>query len=330
MTPAFCTNCGAKLTATSRFCPECGARLADLSLPMEAAAEPTAALPSQPTPPHSEPTAALPEQSASAVPPTLPLPGLAADTASQPPAPQRSNARLIIGALIVLGALFFGACIGLVLVTLNFASAQRERSPEVHMQETSVPIPAPAAPIAPGEVLLNETFDDPATSRFDTNATDISRFTFQDGGYQIEVREPEYISWQQLEEIYRDVVITVDTVFPPASQRAAAVLIFHYQDDDHFYLFSVTNDGAYALELQRDGRWDVLIDWTESPEIDAVRNTLRVTTQENRIGLYVNGVLLEETIDETFTAGGVGVAAMSFDETPAIVRFDTLVIARSR
>lgn len=332
MNPAFCSNCGAKLTGNSRFCPECGARLADVSLPSEPAPEPEA----QPTPeqPAPEPTMALPvAQPAPVVPPTVPLSPAAADVPPAQPVERRSNARLIIGALIALGALLFGACIGLVLVTLNFSDSQRGSLPEAPLAETAVvPLSTPVAapPLDAGEVLFSDTFDDPAASVFGTEESDVSRFAFEAGGYLIEAREPEYIVWWSVDEVYRDVVISTDTVFPPESLEAAAALIFHYQDPDNFYLFSVSNDGFYALELKLDGEWTYLIDWTESPEIDAVRNALRVETVDEQIALYVNNVLLEETIDETYVSGDVGLAVVSFGEAPAITRFDNLVIARSR
>jgi hypothetical protein len=313
MTASFCPNCGAKTTAGSRFCPECGARLPEASVP-PAASEPTAAL----TPPPSTP----------AIPPTVPL---AADPATPAPAPRTRNARLIIGALIALGALLFGACIGLVLITVNFASTQRPASEVVLVETAVVPGATPApAPILDGERLLDETFDDPASSVFGVEETDISRFAFEDGGYLVEVREPEYLVWWLADANFSDIVISADTVFPPATQVAAAALVFHYQDDDNFYLFSVSNDGYYTLEIKRDGAWDVLISWTESPEIDAVRNAIRVETRGERIALYVNDALLEETLDTTFSAGDIAVAVVSFDATPAIVRFDNLTIARSR
>lgn len=337
MTPAFCANCGAKLTASSRFCPECGARLADVSLPTEPQPQPD--VPSQPDVPpqldvppppdaQSEPTALLPQ--ATPVPPTVPLGASTAGGAEPPPAAPRSNARLIIGALIALGALFFGACIGLVLVTLNFSSAQRAEAPALPSATSEAPNPTAEAPVASGAPLFREDFSNPATSVFGADDTGISRFAFEEGGYLIELNESQYIAWWQVDDTFRDIAVAVDTVFPPTSLEAAAALAFHYQDENNYYLFSVSNDGYYALEVQRDGEWTYLINWTESPEIDAVRNALRVETSDNQIALYVNDMFLEETIDDTFTSGDVALAVVSFEEAPASVRFDNLVITRSR
>ncbi len=325
MIPAFCPNCGTKNTSNSRFCPECGARLPEASPAPQAGPDVPAPMP--------DPTAARPAQAppTPAIPPTVPLSDASSGPPLPTPVPQRGNPRLIIGGLIALGALLFGACVGLVLVTINFSTSQSADPPVTVVATAVVPAATTAPPpVTAGDLLLSETFDDPAASVFGVEETDSSRFAFEEGGYLIEVREPEYIVWWQADNSYRDIVITTDTVFPPATQLAAVALIFHYQDADNFYLFSVSNDGYYALEMKLDGEWDVLIDWTESPEIDAVRNALRVETRDEQIALHVNDVLLEETIDATFVSGEVGLAAVSFAETPAIVRFDNLVIARSR
>ena len=58
-----------------------------------------------------------------------------------------------------------------------------------------------------------------------------------------------------------DAAISVDTSIdgPPAS---AAGLIFHYQDDKNFYIYSVDGEGRYELDVYKDDKPTTLIEWT--------------------------------------------------------------------
>lgn len=115
----------------------------------------------------------------------------------------------------------------------------------------------------------------------------------------------------------------------PADPVAAVGLIFHYQDENNFYLYSITNDGFYALELLMNNQWITLIDWTPSELIDPNNNLLSIATSGDRIHLYVNGSLLETTRDDSFTVGSVGIGLTSLDAVPATVNFDNLLIVRN-
>ena len=103
----------------------------------------------------------------------------------------------------------------------------------------------------------------------------------------------------------------------------------YYQDNRNFYLFSVSNDGYYTLELLQDGNWTTLIDPTQSDQIDTARNTLQVATRSDRIALSVNGTLLEETTDSTFSSGEVGLAVSTFPDSTGTISFDNLLITRN-
>ena len=115
----------------------------------------------------------------------------------------------------------------------------------------------------------------------------------------------------------------------PADPIAAVGLIFHYQDENNFYLYSITNDGFYALELLMNNQWITLIDWTPSELIDPSNNLLSIATSGDRIHLYVNGSLLKTTRDDSFTVGSVGIGITSLDAVPATVNFDNLLIIRN-
>jgi hypothetical protein len=104
--------------------------------------------------------------------------------------------------------------------------------------------------------------------------------------------------------------------------------MFHYQDEDNFYLFSIAGDGSYSLELYTNNKQQTLIDWTDSSAIkgQGATNRLRVETEGQRIRLFVNGSLLDEISDETLSKGDIAVAVHTFAKGDAVFRFDNLIV----
>lgn len=235
---------------------------------------------------------------------------------------------LLAGAAGCLGVTLLAATLALLLIGLR-AAGRAAAPPAV----TAPPRPTlgaapspPAATPAADSPPLREPFDSPAASGFATRDDAVARYAFEQGGYTITVKAPETLVWTLAGGRYEDVAVSVDAVAPAGSGRAAAGVIFHYQDDGNFYLFQVSSSGYYALELVAADQLTTLIDWTQSDAIAGAANELRVETSGDRIALFVNGRRLEETRDISFTRGDVGIAASSFAEPEAAVRFDNLTI----
>ncbi len=232
-----------------------------------------------------------------------------------------------MGSLALVGLLL--ACTGLVILGL------RSTMDSSLIMGTAIPptvMVLPTQPL-PGDpihtVFVYDDFADPKLSVLSAAEDAISRTTFVEGIYLFEVKESETLAWAVSEPTYEDVVVEVMSETPPKSAVVAAGLIFRYQDARNFYLFSVANDGYYALELLKDDTWQTLIDWTQSDMIHSRYNTLRVETKGERITLRVNGSLLEATEDGTLAAGNIGVAVSSFEDGQVMIRFDNLLITRS-
>lgn len=304
MPAQFCPNCGAPIREAPRFCPECGAALA-----VDAAATPTARL---------EPLA-------------------------QPASPARDRRLLwaILAGIAGVGLLMLLACGGLLLLTLRGSLATLAPPPAVADEPatagggivslpTAPPDSSAPTPASTGGLLLYEDFSDPRESALTAEGDQISRSDFADGGYTIAITDTEMIAWSLTNRTYSDMTIEADATFTPGSDAlVAAGLIFNYQDDQNFYLFSVSNDGYYALELLSGDEWQTLIDWTESDLIGPAHNALRVEVKGGRITLRVNGDLLEATDDSSLRAGDAGLAVSSFDTGHVQVHFDNLLITRS-
>jgi hypothetical protein len=171
-----------------------------------------------------------------------------------------------------------------------------------------------------------DTFDDPKLSRFVSGEDESVRYAFVDGRYRIEAKKPELLVWNRAEGVYGTMRFEMELIFPPATPLSAGGVIFHMQDGENFYLFSLSSDGFYSLELYENNRATTLIDWTETEYLGAKgrSNRLRIETDDEEIGIYLNGKRLELTSDNTFTTGEIALAVASFSEGGAAVHFDNV------
>lgn len=252
------------------------------------------------------------------------------------PRGQRGLLWLILGGGGCLGALMLLACAGLLLFTMRggLAAALDAPTPTALVTATpaaeATPVATEPAPTPAGDaVLLFDDFSNPRRSTLREEEDEISRSAFDAGAFLIEVKEAETLAWALADGAYGDVIVEADSAVEPGSEIVAAGLVFHYQNSRNFYLFSVSSDGYYALEILADDEWQTLIDWTPSDAIDAARNSLRVEMKGDRIAMLVNGELLEVTEDATLSGGDAGLAVSSFEASQVTIRFDNLLITRN-
>jgi hypothetical protein len=177
-------------------------------------------------------------------------------------------------------------------------------------------------------VLFSDDFADEQSSSFAPETNESSVYAFVDGTYAITVKKPKLLSWAPLRGTYSDAAIEVETTLD-GPEVSAAGLIFHYQDDNNFYMFRVAGDKSYALDLYKDNEQKHLIEWTDEPSINGPGdiNKLRVEMNGDLIRLYVNDKLLDEVSDGTFTRGKLALLTSTFDDPNATVKFDNLVVS---
>jgi hypothetical protein len=303
-------------------------------------------------PPTQPPVGSSPPQSPPGVPPVIPpvqSVGTPPDPFLPPPPPaygglsthpsplqipsttgmtaQRSNNWLVWGLVGGGGCLlliFIVTCVAILLSISMFNTV----SEDLISTSPTTGSSGAVAPVTDGQVLFRDDFEDPQASNLGESEDRSSRYAYDQGNYVIEVKQSEMLVWALVEGTYRDVVIETSYSVPANSANVAAGLIFHYQDSNNFYLFSVSNDGYYALELLKDDQWVTLIDWTKHNVINAAKNRLRVVLNGDEITLFVNDRQLEKTRDPTFTSGEIGLAVTSFDKAGAIVRYDEITIRK--
>lgn len=174
--------------------------------------------------------------------------------------------------------------------------------------------------------LVRETFDVTETSRLGTRDDAQARFSIEAGTYVMETRRANTTAWSVIGDRFADVAVSADCV--QNGPGSAAGIVFRYRDTANFYLFQVAAEGYYSLDLLNNNAWVTLIDWTYDEAIAASgqTNQLRIETRDDRIALFVNEQVLEETSDASWTGGDAGLAISTFESAGGLLRCDNLTI----
>ncbi len=124
----------------------------------------------------------------------------------------------------------------------------------------------------------------------------------------------------------------LEGVFIPQSCSGADFygVVFRAPNANAGYFYGVTCDGRYSLHARNfeDGSGKTLIDLTENAAIQKganQTNRLGVMVKGDKIGVYANGILLQEVTDSTFPNQGYLGAFVSANDTPGFtVKLDEI------
>jgi hypothetical protein len=184
----------------------------------------------------------------------------------------------------------------------------------------------------PQLLLLEDDFSNPK-SGWDRGADTDAEWGYQDGEYRILVHTEDMTVWANTHERYdlADLLMVVEArrVAGPLDNQYGVIV--RYQDRANFYLFTVSSDGQYAVQMLCDDSWKDLVQWTPSDVIrqDDGFNLLRVEARGSEMRFLVNGELLCVVQDATISSGSIGLAAGSFTEPEVEVRFDNLLVRQT-
>jgi hypothetical protein len=203
--------------------------------------------------------------------------------------------------------------------------------PVAQAAETQAPMPTPMPTLrlTPELLVWEDDFSNPK-SGWDRGADSDAEWGYQDGEYRILVQAEDITVWANTHERYDltnlAMVVEARRVAGPLDNEYGVIV--RYQDRANFYLFSVSSDGMYSVQMLRDDKWNELVKWTPSAVIiqDEGTNVLRVEATGPQMRFLVNGELLCVVQDSTFASGSIGLAAGSFVEAGVEVHFDNLLV----
>ena len=218
------------------------------------------------------------------------------------------------------------------LTALHTIGVIRNREPTPTPVVTIAPIVQATATPVPHFVLLEDDFSDPS-SGWDSGDGSDAEWGYQDGEYRILVRAEDLTVWANTRDRYdlANLVMVVEARREAGPLNNQYGVIVRYQDRANFYLFSISSDGYYMVQILRDDEWIELVEWKPSALIQQgdATNLLRVEANGPEMRFLANGELLCMVQDSTITSGSIGLAAGAFDEAGVEVRFDSLLVRQT-
>ena len=206
-------------------------------------------------------------------------------------------------------------------VTQTPAVVSPTQLPTIAMAATSVST-------LPAGSLLMDDFSDPS-SGWQIQSTDEYAIGYADGQYRVYVATDQYDVWGEPLKAYdfADLQIEVDAGQISGPEDALYGVIVREQDDDTFYLFTISSLGVFSVQRSDVESFVTLVEWQESAAIKPLgeMNHLKVECLGAAMHFYVNGELLVEITDNTYASGSIGLLASTVSD-PIEMRFDNVQV----
>jgi hypothetical protein len=220
-------------------------------------------------------------------------------------------------------------------ISLMAATLEPETT-EIHFDDIVVTgggaAPPPAPPPSPGGVLFEDDFGDPS-SGWEVGDYDEGSEGYGDGYYFIRGEADGIVVWAVPSQDFTDFTVDVDTtqVTGPGNDNNGYGIICRVQPgpEGDGYAFFISGDGFYTIQEITGGDYDALVSWSTSSVINQgnASNHIRAVCDGPNLALYVNGQLLAEATDTTYTSGDVALAAGTLEPQATEIHFDNVVIA---
>jgi tetratricopeptide (TPR) repeat protein len=178
--------------------------------------------------------------------------------------------------------------------------------------------------------LFADDFAEP-TSGWETVETPAGRTGYSDGTYSVTALTLGQPVWgRRLDYVAANPIISV-TATPVSSssdQQFGYGAICRTHHGSGGYFLGIRGDGHYAIQRIVNGEFDPIVDWTPSDAIapGLAENQIEAACEPETLRLTVNGTLLIEVAEAREQRGQIGLAAVSWSEDPAEIRFDDLVV----
>jgi hypothetical protein len=152
---------------------------------------------------------------------------------------------------------------------------------------------------------------------------------YANGEYQMEVKTPNWLMWSHLGDSYDNVILSVDARVVSSTGAGEYGLICRFVDNNNFYGFEVSESGYFTIWKELEGEYVSLYDWEASDAI--LQNegmTIHAACVDNHLVIGVNGEVLADVTDDSFSTGRVGLVAGTLDQGGLKVAFDNFVVQK--
>ncbi len=183
---------------------------------------------------------------------------------------------------------------------------------------------------SPLELLFQDDFSD-SGSGWEIGDYDTGDVGYTDGVYFVTSTEKEQMMWGLANRSFYDTIVEVDAtqISAPDNDNNAYGVMCRIQSNNDGYLLRVSGDGYYAIHAIVEGEFESLVEWASSDAIHLgnATNHIRAVCDGTSLALIVNGELLAEVEDYTFSEGDIALTATTFEDEPTEVHFDDLLVS---
>ncbi|MHB1357513.1 MAG: hypothetical protein ACYCZF_16210 [Anaerolineae bacterium] len=179
---------------------------------------------------------------------------------------------------------------------------------------TLAPISSASSSLPIGASIYSDDFTDP-TSGWAEDSSAQSETGYLDGKYVITVYEVNYLSWSFLGQLFSDFVVEIEGAKLSGPNDGEYGILFRYVDSDHYYIFKVNAAGRYVVFAYDGGEWINLIAWTKNSAVKTgtATNKLAIVAQGETFAFYINGVKVDEMVDNRFAEGDIALVVGTHD-----------------
>ncbi len=178
----------------------------------------------------------------------------------------------------------------------------------------------------PSKIVYQDDFSN-SKSGWEEKIWEAGEVAYREGTYQINVKKENWMVWSNQEQDMPDLGITVDAQVLKATGEGDYGIVCRYQDQDNFYALEISEDGYFSIWKRENGEMVTITDWTASNLIAANR-PIRIMAAciGNRLMLGVDGELLADTTDDSFTDGKFGMLVGTYAKGNLTIGFDNFTV----
>jgi len=181
------------------------------------------------------------------------------------------------------------------------------------------------------EILFSDDFSDESSGWVTYDDFD-GRVIYRDGClYVKDYTAPEGAMYGESQRYFTDFILEVQTWLVGGTDNNWHVVVCRFQDEYNYYSFGISADGYYYMDKWVDAEQTALTGPTYSSYIhqgQGVTNLIHIECIGSSLGLSVNGHLLEQVTDATFTGGDIALAASALSGTFTEVAFDNIIVTK--
>lgn len=215
-------------------------------------------------------------------------------------------------------------CMGLSVLLMACSLGRLIPTPEI------TPVIAREAGMPPSLILFSDDFDNPPTTWTTSQSATGSYIDYEHGGLRIFINDVNFDYWSRPGQRFQDARIAVDATMMSGPENNLYGLICRYQDAENFYAFLISSDGYYGILRVQDASYQMLgsgmMSFNQVILQGQNANRLRADCVGTGLAFSVNGQLLAQIQDSTFTEGEVGLIAGSNAMIGVDILFDNFVV----